>query len=177
LNPRRKPEPPDRRRQFVLVGLAAAMLLLALGASFYLYLHRLDRHIQTLQSESRDWDEKVKESEQLRARVGEIDTFALGDINWLDEIHDLSVKLPPAEQAIIEQATFSVRPGGGGQIVLEGHVRDPAAIEALETALRDDRHHVVGSGGQFDERQDEYRWRFKETILVAAPDVEEARHE
>ena len=34
-----------------------------------------------------------------------------GDINWLDELYDLSVKLPPAEQAIIEQATFMSRPG------------------------------------------------------------------
>jgi hypothetical protein len=178
LNPRRKPVPPDRRRQYAWVGAGAAMLALMLTGIISWQLRSYDQSIGKLQHASQGLDKQVKDAEELRTRVSEIDTFVTGDINWLDEVYDLSVKLPPAEQAIVEQATFSSRPGGGGQIVLEGYVRDPATIEALETALRDERHQVVGSGGQFDEHQDEYRWRFKETILIAAPDIEEvAAHE
>lgn len=178
LNPRRKPVPPDRRRQYAWLAAAAVAVVLILAGIVALQLRSYDQRIAKLQRESQEVEKEVKGVAELRTRVSEIDTFVTGDIDWLDEIYDLSVRLPPAEQAIIDQATFTSRPGGGGQIVLEGYVRDPATIEALETALRDERHQVVGSGGQFDEHQDEYRWRFKETILIAAPSLEEvAEHE
>ena len=60
---------------------------------------------------------------------------------------------------------------------LEGYVRDPAVIESMETRLRDARRQVTGGGTQFDERQPELRWEFKEKIVVLPPQSQEAAHD
>ncbi len=44
----------------------------------------------------------------------------------------------------------------------------------MESRLRDAQHQVTGGGTQFDERQPELRWEFKEKIVVLPPQKEEA---
>jgi len=56
-------------------------------------------------------------------------------------------------------------------------VRDPAVIEGMESRLRDAQHQVTGGGTQFDERQPELRWQFKEKIVVLPPQREEVAHD
>lgn len=175
VNPRRKPVPPDlRRRYLALAAGVLAVVLLFVGLITW-QLKKYDQRIQDLQTRSREWDQTVKDSEALKNRMADIDTFVAGDITLLDELDYLSLKFPPADQAIMDQAIYNAntRASGGGQLIVEGYVREPGKIKVLEDSLRDERHEVSGAGGQFDERQKELRWRFKETITIAAPDVEE----
>ena len=74
------------------------------------------RRLSALQLESKNLDKPVKEAEKLRAEVAVIDGFAAGDVNWLDQLHELSQKFPNATDAIVDSATFSAVTEGGGQI-------------------------------------------------------------
>jgi hypothetical protein len=116
----------------------------------------------------------VEAAKEVRSEVGEIDAFVSGDINWLDELYELSKEFPPAEKAIVDTATFTSRSAGGGQMLLEGHVTDSSEIRPMEESLRGDgRHEVYGDPPQPDDRQQEYPWKFKERIVVPPTDVEE----
>lgn len=174
LNPRQRPKTPDRRRRYAWLAAAAAGVLLVLGGLFAWQIQRYDQRLETLRAESKDLDEPVKSADRLRADVAVIDTFAAGDVNWLEQLADLSEKFPSSEDATVDTATFSSLSEGGGQIFLEGYVRDPAVIEALESRLRDTHRQVTGGGTQFDERQPELRWQFKEKIVVLPPSSQEA---
>ena len=106
-----------------------------------------------------------------------IDAFAAGDVNWLDQLHELSQEFPSAADAVVDSATFSTLTEGGGQIFLEGYVRDPAVIEQMESRLRDAQHQVTGSGTQFDERQPEYALAIQGEDRGPAAPPEEAANE
>jgi Tfp pilus assembly PilM family ATPase len=173
LNPRRKPKPPDPRRRYALLGSAAALLLIALIGMIWWSLRSYNNKIESLQTQSKSLEELVSAAERTRSEVGEIDGFVAGDINWLDELYELSKEFPPAEEAIVGEAMLSARPGGGGQMVLKGHVTDHKLIERMESDLRDTQHKVQGGGTQRDERQPGYPWPCTITILVPPTEVEE----
>jgi Tfp pilus assembly PilM family ATPase len=174
LNPRQRPTPPSSGRRYTAVAAAAAVVLLVLGGLIAWQFQGYSRRLADLQMESRNLDGPVKTAEKVRGEVAVIDAFAAGDVNWLDELHGLSKKFPHADEALVDVATFTSRTEGGGLIYLEGYVRDPAIIEKMESQLRDAGRQVTGSGTTFDERQPEYRWQFKERIVVLPPEREEA---
>lgn len=177
LKPRQRPRPPNRGRRYAWLAAAAAVLLLVPAGLIAWQMQGYSRRLSDLQLESKGLDGPVKEAKKLRAEVAVVDGFAAGDVNWLDQLHQLSQKFPSATDAIVDSATFSAVTEGGGQIFLEGYVRDPAVIEQMESRLRDPRRQVTGSGTQFDERQPELRWEFKEKIVVLPPSQEEAVNE
>jgi hypothetical protein len=64
-------------------------------------------------------------------------------------------------------------PSGGGQIALDGYVKEPDVITDMESGLRDEFHQVAGAGTFRDERQEELKWSFKERIVVLPQQPEE----
>lgn len=173
LNPRRPPAPPNFRMRVAVLGGIAALAVLMLIMLLVSKFNALDRRIESLRAESKGWDEQLTAVADLQADVAQVDAFVAGDITWLNELCYISEKLPPPEDVIVDQATFSTQLNGGGQILLEGNVRTSEVIESMENDLRDDVHQVTGSGGQYDDRQQTYPWRFKERIDVPASQIEE----
>jgi len=172
LNPRRKPEPPDPRRRYALVGTAVAAVALSLIAMLWWYFSSYNKDIAKLRAECKELEPAVEEANKLHGEIEEIEKFVASDINWLDELCELSEDLPPAEEMIVDRWTFTARARGGGQIILEGGVRDHSVIQSIETKLRDPRHDVHG-GTQFDRRQQDYPTGFKTAIDVSPPGNEE----
>jgi hypothetical protein len=170
LNPRRRPKPPDRRRRYVWVAAAAASLVLLLVGTLVWQIQHRGSRIKGLQAASNAMDPQIKEIQKMLADVDVIDTFVAGDVNWLDELYELSEEAPPPHEAIVDIATFQTLSGGGGEMILDGYVSDPGVIERLESKLRDGRHKVTGSGTQFEERQPDLRWGFHERIVVLPAD-------
>jgi hypothetical protein len=178
LNPRRKPEPPDPRRRYALLGAAAAALVFLVIGAVWWYLGSYDKQIATLQATSKSLIPTVDSANELRVEVEEIDKFMASGINWLDEMYELSEELPSAEEAIIDKATFTWHvTTGKGQMILEGHFSDSDVIKTIETDLRDSRHEVEGGGTKRDERQPDYPWVCKITIGVKPSETEEPDNE
>jgi Tfp pilus assembly PilM family ATPase len=172
LNPRRPPKPPDRRRLYSLAAGAAAAVVLGIGAYVWMELAEYDRQTLAIKAETAEVDAEIKRLEKSVRESQSVDEFIAGDVTWLDELYTVSNRFLPAEQAIASQLSCLVQQGGGGQLIVEGHVKQSSLLADLESRLRDPSHHVSGSGGTFDPRQTIYPWQFKETIqidLVDAP--------
>ncbi len=168
LNPRRPPKPPDRRRLYSLAAAAAAAVALSLGFYVWSELADYDRQTLAIKAEAAEVDAEIKRMEKSVRESQAVDEFVAGDLTWLDELYTVSSRFLPAEQAIASQLSCLVQQGGGGQLIVEGHVKQSSLLDDLETRLRDPRHHVNGSGGTFDPRQPIYPWQFKETIQIDA---------
>lgn len=173
LNPRRRPQPVNRRRRYAVLGGIAALCALVLIWMIAGQLNRLDTRIRELQTVSRDLDEQVKIAQKIQSDVEEIDRFVRADINWLDELYRMSDKFPPPADAIVEQATFTATLTGGGSIQLEGFVRQPEVIQTMEEDLRSSQHQVTGSGAQRVQRREDLPWEFKERIVIQPADLDD----
>ncbi|MCO6458500.1 MAG: hypothetical protein J5I93_24610 [Pirellulaceae bacterium] len=165
LNPRRRPVPEGRGRRTALLGAAAACLLLLLAFLLVQRLWSLDAEIAELKQQSRGLDKSVTWANERLTHAQLIEEFTQGDVSWLDELHRLSDRVLPPDEARVTKLNFSARPTGG-RLTLEGYVAQSAYISALEERLRDKSHRVVGKGGAFDDLRPQFPWRFNETVTI-----------
>ena len=143
LHPRRRPEPPSRRRLYLRAALGAlAVVLLAagyVGAEF----HALDAELLRLEKESQQWDTRLSGSGKIEQTVAELDKWLAGETIWLEELRWLSQTMPPATEAMLTQLQCASGPKGG-ELSLEGLARSVETITAMEQKLCDKTRHVVG---------------------------------
>jgi Tfp pilus assembly PilM family ATPase len=170
LHPRKRAEPPSRRRLVIGVAAALAAVMLILAATIVWQLAGLESDIRTLQQRSAELDPAVETAKKQVADVDAIDAWASGEVLWIDALAELSQRFPDAEAAIVSRFVAGTRRDGGGEIVLDCGADEQDTIADLENSLRDAAHRVTGSGGQFDDRDAAYPWRFKERIVLSAAD-------
>lgn len=178
LNPRKRPEPPDRKRQKILLATAAGVAALAIGGFVWMQYASIDSEIAATKAELRSIEKNIKAWQTKTANADEIDKFAHGDITWLDEIYRLSdtKHFPEGDDAIVSSLYASTRElkrgeQPGGKLLVEGFVREPMVINLMETLLRDPRHSITGSGSQESTTDSSYPWKFKEDITIVHPDA------
>jgi Tfp pilus assembly PilM family ATPase len=174
LNPRRRPQPASRRRQYALIGAAAGAVLLAGAVLIWQQLRSKDSEIRDLQADVKTLDEQVAEYRKLQLKAEDIDAFTAGDITWLDELKEVSEELPPAERILVNRLNIGALPAGGGSMILSGYAKDAADTPALVQQLQDDRHDVSSRGANENSPREDYPWRFDgAAIRVAPPPLEE----
>ena len=166
LNPRKVEEPKSKRPMAIASIAGVGSVLLLLTAACWWYLSSLDQQILELQRTSQGLRKNVETAEARISEYKSVQQWMRGDVNWLDEMRDISTELPPPDQAKVREFRANISPSGNGLIVLEGIVDNQQTISAVERNLRDERHRVRGEGGLFEEQDDKYPWRFKETITV-----------
>lgn len=172
LHPRRRPDPPDYRRRYVLGGATAAAVLLAVFMLIRMQLGGLDDKIRGLQTELSKLERNAKTQERIKAQTGEIDKFVAGDHTWLEELRELSTEFPPSEKVLVTDFQAFSQASGEGRMVIAAIADSSATISDLESELRDERHTVVGAGAQYNPKLGKLPWRFTETIQ-AAPEERE----
>jgi len=166
LHPRQRPEPPNQRRRMALIGATAAVAVLAVGFLTWNMLSDLDDESAERQLEQQRLEKKLPAAVKTQAAASAVEAFLDSDITWLDELADLSQDLPPAEDVLITQLNFSTRSPRGGQIIIDGHTREPDQLVDVQESLRARGRSIVSTGTQYDRRRSEYAWRFKETALI-----------
>ena len=145
------------------------VLLLALAA-FWWHLRSLDRTILQQRGDLQRRAPEVKIAEQWLAKAQSVQQWTRGDINWLEELRDISRKLPSSDQVRVEECRASVTPAGDGVVVLEGVVDVADTIALIEQNLSSERRRVRGEGGTYELRDEKYPWRFRETITILTAD-------
>jgi hypothetical protein len=175
LHPRKRPEPPSQKNRNLLIGAAVATALLAIVGTVWGRLHSLDRQIADLKSESADMNDVVDRANSILGKVQAIDQFQDGDITWLDELREASVRLPGPDDAILDELSFGAAIGGGGTMLLKGHVRDSSLIEVFEDSLRYHGNDVAGKHGAPDAKRPEYPFQLETTVFVS-PDSKQEGH-
>jgi hypothetical protein len=178
LNPRqRHVEKPSHYRRALLIGVpVAAALLLAFLA--YRRVSGLDQEIVALRAANAAIKPEVDRAKESLARTESVDQFLDADVNWLDEIRRMALKMPPSDQMIVRGIVGTANQrGGGGTLKVDAGVVNPAVIDAFEQAVRDASHQVKGTGAGEEKTDDAYRWGFTESIAITGTSVRNQRYE
>lgn len=140
LHPRRRAEPPSRRRTYLLAGVAVGVLFLGFLMNNWLEKSDLAERIAQLQKESNRLGPQVEQAQQRVKAAKAIGQWTSSERNWLEELQWLSAHLPPAENAVLTHLSLNSRQEGG-ELVLEGMARDVEAVTHLESGLSDGAAH------------------------------------
>ncbi len=138
LHPRRPPHPWARWR---IAGLAAAgVTLVALALALYTWSSLAEVHAdnQRLTLRLRELNETARKAVKQKERIEAVAAWQSRDVNWLDELRDLSLRFPGPRDAMLQRMSMRPSPGTGGLIDLQGLVRDPKVVVNLERQVRDD---------------------------------------
>ncbi|PQO25434.1 hypothetical protein C5Y96_24135 [Blastopirellula marina] len=166
LNPRRKPDPPDRKRIFVLAGLAAASVVLMATYLMYSGIASRDAEIAELKENIAKLQKSNKPLIAIEDEVIEIDNWVTSDVQWLNELYRMSKQLPSADEMITTRIHMQPSNGEGGTTALEGYVADQSVIRKIETSLMDEHHAVLGKGSQERVYGDNYTISFQEYVTI-----------
>lgn len=171
LHPRKRPPAVNHNRTYAIAGgsLAAAVLILVLMG--WWHLRSLDAEIRAQAKLLGDTTKNAEKAKPTVKKAQELDKFAAGDVNWLDELERLSRKFPSAEKARADDLlATSKQNAGGGNLVVQGLANEPDTITEMELALRDKDRTVMGSGSKEDPKAQGLTWRYREEIVVHGPE-------
>lgn len=166
LHPRRRPAPPDRRRMVALAGAAAAVIVLLGGYRVWSEFSAADEKVADLTVELERLDDQLKQAEQRQKVIAAIENWSKSDVNWLDELRDLSLRFPGGRDAVVLRMGLNHSRDSGGMIDLVGIVRDPVVVSRIENNLRDEHHQISSRHMQEQLQEDNYSWHFESSIGV-----------
>jgi len=166
LNPRRKPDPPDRKPVFVVAGVAAATVVLTVAYLMYSGISSREAEIATLKEDIARLKKSNEPLVKLEEEVIEIDNWVAADVQWLNELYRMSEKLPSADEMIATRVHMQPANDEGGTAALEGYVADQSVIRKIETSLMDENHAVLGKGSQERAYGENYSISFQEYITI-----------
>ncbi len=166
INPRRRPEPPNRRRPMMIAGALVAALTLTAGYHVLGQLSAADAKNSTLQKELTDLKQLVKKAKKKEEVVRAVRDWQSNDVNWLDELRDMSLRFPSSRDTVVLRMTLSRARGGGGAVNFSGLVRDPLIVVRMESNMRDDNHEIRSKRMQERPQDIDYTYRFETAMTV-----------
>lgn len=166
LHPRKPPRPPNRRRTFAIA--AGIALALAIGGGYYYWslLREADDLNAQYASRVLELDKLLKANAKQQQLIDSVRAWKAGEIVWLDELRELSLRMPPSRDAVVQQMTMSGGRGNKGVIALQGVVRNPSVVAQIDQSLHDAYHTVDTRRVGEHPRGDEYAWHFDRSISV-----------
>ncbi len=175
LHPKRPPAPPNYYRRGATYA-AAVMALVAAGA-YYAWDVRTQaaEQVAALRKSVDDTRTLLEKVQQKQAVVDAIWQWETDNVNWLDELYDLTSRLPGGQEAVVRRLTIS--PGRAGQPVIELsiQVRDPEVRSRLTDQLRDAFHDVESPGVSEQSASTDYPWQFETRITLRKREPEQYR--
>lgn len=167
LHPRRPAAAPNRTRQYAApAGLVAAALLGGVYFVGWRDVRALDQQIRVKNKESAQLDEDLKQAQAQEEAAAAIQQWLDGETVWLDELRDLSARFPKRRDAVLLRLSVGRSPTAGGQMELQGLVRDPSIVGRMEGNLRDDHHEVRSKRVQENIREKTFTWQFESSLGV-----------
>ncbi|PQO42485.1 hypothetical protein [Blastopirellula marina] len=173
LNPRKRPDPPDRRRTYVLGATAAACVVGMVAYMIWSGISTRDARIEQLKGEIAKIQKSNEPLLKVEEQIIEIDNWAKADVNWLDELYHLSEKMPSADEAIIERIQMNPnRSNPGGVITLTGQVSSDDVIAPMERSIQDEFHRVQRLEAKDVGLKGPYNWSYSGVITIVPEERE-----
>lgn len=186
LSPRKATQSGAANRNFGLVGGAVAAALLACGWQMYSSIAGYNNDAASFTTKRNAAEKRIEKLQPYQSKVDAIEAWRESDVNWLDELHRLSVKVRPKtldakdyesdSDVMLTQFTANVkssREGAGGVISFDVAAKEVAAAGPLEARLRDVKHNVEQQSVEQAAGGGPYAWRFRSTMEVpSSPELE-----
>lgn len=175
LHTKRPPKPVDRRRPILAAIALVLVVLAAIGYNTYTQIAEQDEANQELASELSELNALLKKAAGQRQLIGAVRLWKAGEVNWLDELRDLSLRLPPSRDLLVSRISMTPGRAGGGQLHLSGLVRDPLVVTEIERRLREAQHRDVRSQRIAPREGEDYRRTFEISATVIPRTKDEYR--
>ncbi len=173
LHPRRPPKPLDRKRVAMGIAGAVAVVCLLFGYSLWSELAEIDAQNAEYSARLSDLRDTLKTANQQKKVLAAVKEWQSADIAWLDELRDLSLRLPSARDLVVLRMSLSAGRRGGGSVDVQGLVRDPSVVVRMEKEIRDKNHQIRSKRVQERTRQEDYTWLFETSIGVGRREKEQ----
>ena len=168
LNPRKPAPKTGPLRRAVMIAGAAAIFVMATIYMGGRERAEQDRAIELQKTKLKNLQRRADKAQTLRDIADAVDDWRRNDIAWLDEIRELSARLPSPDQALIRRMSMSTNTSGNGVIDLGVQVSEPEVVARLEDAVRDARHSISSKRVSETGGQQKLPWAF-ETRIVFKP--------
>ena len=166
LHPRRPPAPPNRRRTLTFAAAAVAAVVFWAGYSFYWDpLARAEADNRRLGQEVKNCEETLKRYSRQKQVADYVRAWRAGEVVWLDELRDLSLRLPSSRDVLLQRMTLTGG-RGGGVIHMLGLVRDSSVVARIDHNLHDSYRTVAPRRVGEHPRGEDYAWLFERSISV-----------
>lgn len=176
MHPRQVPKPVHPARRWAFMGAGLAMVIAVAG--YYLWSDRMEVH-QELVSVQEEFNSEAQLANKMLEKVDDVravQAWMERDINWLDELRDLSERLPPGDVVTIRRFNGSSQ-NGTGMVNLSVQVSDPGNVAILENRLRSEKHSVNSNRVSEKASDDEYPWQFETRLAFERRSRSEYRPE
>ncbi len=165
LKPKRPPIQRDHRRLQIILGVAAALVLLgAVLGLRALLIQRRTAVLTAVTAELADADKKRPTYRRMVQQATVVDEWVKGSRDWLDHVAYLTSILPPSEELYITSLTISLQ--GGLRLAVQA--RSGETLARLEKQLRsagyDIRPIAISPGA------DRFGYEFRSTVELTIPD-------
>ncbi len=134
-----------KKKLLIAAGVAAGLLFLVGGAAGYVVLSTAEEQLARLQAEKADLEKELADRGPDRERLKAADQWQAREVNYLDELYDLSDRVPPGDQlrvTKIESAASRIDKGGKqdaqAQLKVFMGAKTPDAASALLSAFNND---------------------------------------
>lgn len=161
--------PPQIKRSHIVLGIVGAMLLLVAAGlwTFWSRYSEIAQENAALEAELRELTEAANKAARQQRLIRAVADWVGSEIVWLDELADLSLKLPAARHLVVTRLTASSGTRAGGSIFVQGFVRDPRILQHMEYSIRDKFRRVETP--RIFERHigGEITWSFESSVVVS----------
>ncbi len=144
--PHRRPEPvKDPRRKFRIAAIAGAAALLIFSIAFFMISQRRSE-LRQLEREFAELSADSAARDLLIGKVETIDKWKRGDVNWLDELYEISDRFPLPDEAIANKLTTSISATADeASLTVTGLVSEQRVENDMVNQLRD-RPYKIAQG-------------------------------
>ena len=140
LNPRKRPEKKSNNSRKLLYGGLAAAAVLAVVAGGYFMLASRASEIKRLKSDLAmlEGDGRRDRNVQTLGEVAKIDDWKKGDVNWLEELYEITDRFPSPDDAIVTSFAGRVRNTPFDALIsLRGKTSGTLVENAMSKSLRE----------------------------------------
>jgi hypothetical protein len=167
LHPHRAERPLGRWR--MIGGGVGAVALLVLAAALYVWsaLSEIGETNRQLGQRLRELKETARKATDQKRRIEAVAAWQDRDVNWLDELRDLSARFPGPRDALVLRMAMRPASSAGGVIDMQGLLRDPKIVVNMEHLVRDGFRRVQSRRVQQRSGEEDYTWLFETAVSVA----------
>ena len=163
-----RPKSPWLQRAIIYGSVAALALIGTIWWS--LDVNQLKDSNATLKTELAELEKQYDQLSEKTAVVDQIATWQGDDINWLDELRELSQRFPERSLVQVKSMTLSSSPANPGVIVMNLQAKDENVITKMEQTIRDEFHQVRTNQFSQSDSEEELPWQFGASILLSRRD-------